>query len=235
MWFLHIVAVNMSSLDGLKSRLRILINEFKDINSQFDESSSAEENIRIVDKNINFDNKKRLQHYALFSILKLDFEEYVIENNGDDCKKEVNKVIAKIDLYLQCNRLQRCHNFFPFIISTIVQNFKLLTAISSFMLISYICPFLVVFRYIEELFHTDPFYFKSEKLKRLIPQLMILHGGCTWNIEGCSDDIFEESCSILAFTHASNYDGFIVSGSCPIQQLAFGNYANALNYININK
>jgi len=70
--------------------------------------------------------------------------------------------------------------------------------------------------------NNDPFDYISEYFKRNIAFFVLYQVGIIVDIEGVKKEYFKESCELLCFNHASNLDGFLVSGICPIRQLAFG-------------
>ena len=75
---------------------------------------------------------------------------------------------------------------------------------------------MIALRSVDSLLHTD----FSEKLRRAISHWLLLVSGVMVSMEGLDESSFQQSCSLLTFSHASNLDGFMISSSCPVRHYA---------------
>jgi 1-acyl-sn-glycerol-3-phosphate acyltransferase len=82
-------------------------------------------------------------------------------------------------------------------------------------------PILMV-RVVDLAMNADPFNYMSEKMKHFVTSTMLFLSGIEVEVQGLKKEYFASSCALLTFTHASNLDGFLVAGTCPTRQLAFG-------------
>ena len=57
-------------------------------------------------------------------------------------------------------------------------------------------------------------------LKRWLSQVLLLLSGISIEVQGLDGSLFDENCVILTFSHSSNLDGFLVSGTCPVRHFA---------------
>lgn len=63
----------------------------------------------------------------------------------------------------------------------------------------------------------------AESLRRFIGNLFLKLAGIYVRIDNKFGDVtFQRGCSLLAFTHCSNLDGFLISATCPVRHFAFG-------------
>jgi len=81
---------------------------------------------------------------------------------------------------------------------------------------------LVLLRGVDALLGVDHFSSLSEQLKRSIAWGLLLLSGIETQTSGIDREGFSGSCVMLTFSHASNIDGFLVSGTCPIRHYALG-------------
>jgi hypothetical protein len=66
----------------------------------------------------------------------------------------------------------------------------------------------------------SPFTLSSEVLKRWLAQTLLVLSGIRIEVQGLDRSLFKENCVILTFSHSSNLDGFLVSGTCPVRHFA---------------
>lgn len=95
----------------------------------------------------------------------------------------------------------------------------------SFMLLGTFCPIpLFVLGFLDTInSNANYLNYQSEKFKRGISWLLLFQSGISVQVENLKYEIFKDYPSVITtFSHASNLDGFLVSGTCPIKQLAFG-------------
>ena len=78
----------------------------------------------------------------------------------------------------------------------------------------------IFLRGIDALLQLGPFDSISEWLKRSICKFFLILSGVEVDIDGVNRESFEQPCSLLTFSHASNLDGFLVSLTCPIRHYA---------------
>ena len=85
-----------------------------------------------------------------------------------------------------------------------------------------------------------PFNLISGYLRRFLSRFLLVLSGVEIEVttENSSSstirDCFDASCSILTFSHSSNLDGFLVSGTCPIPHYAIAKKMNINNVTFLN-
>ena len=204
-------------MDKFESKLASLRTELK--SQQFD--ASGKMGLSRSPDEIIFDNIRRRQFYSHFSLLLLDIEEYLIEHDNEQNRKLGANLCEQIDSILPNLKLVRLKSRLNIVLKTLDTFIRFTGVFCTFMITGFASPFLLLFRAIETLWKPDPFKYFSETLKRCVPLSMLLQCGITFDVETLHRDYFSETCSVLTFSHASNLDGFFVSGTCPIHQLAF--------------
>lgn len=188
------------------------------------------------------DNVFRRFIYSDVELLRLDIEELQQQQQSEE---EENKVKEKRfvnvveDAYERIDKLSSKLNLVPMVGRRAASSFTfsssstiLLTSIelllrilgvsSTFVIIGgFLSLPLLVLRALDMFFEVDPFCYSSEFLKRCFAYTFLFQSGLVCITEGLENNsMFRTSCALMCFSHASNIDGFLVAGTCPIRQIA---------------
>jgi 1-acyl-sn-glycerol-3-phosphate acyltransferase len=176
------------------------------------------------DQRSKVDNKWRRSFYSDIELLRLDFIELSeSENNTKVSMDAMEGVFGRMDKLIKLLKLvpvKRTRKWWA-PLEVIV---RFLGVSCSIMLVGMFCSLpLLLMRAIDQLLQVDPFRYTSEYFKRGIAWFFLFQSGIQTKVEGLNlEDFRTSNCVLLTFSHASNIDGFLVSGTCPIRQLAFG-------------
>jgi 1-acyl-sn-glycerol-3-phosphate acyltransferase len=169
----------------------------------------------------SLDNVQRRILYSDLDLAKLDIFEAVL-STGVENSPEAEDAYSRIDARLKLLKLVPVKR--PFRIWGPLEVIVRFVGVScSIMLVGMFCSLpLLLMRAIDKLLGVDPFDYRSEYFKRNIAWFFLFQSGIETKVEGLEKAHFKANCMLMTFTHASNIDGFLVSGTCPIRQLAFG-------------
>lgn len=167
------------------------------------------------------DNNMRRKFYSKMELLRLDILE--LDSLASDTQKDVlAAAINQIDTILPVlnltavNRPKRWWD-------PLETALKFVGVVCSFLILGSACALpLLALRAVDMALNRDPFDYISEFFKRNIAFFVLYQVGIIVDLENIKKEYFKESCALLCFNHASNLDGFLVAGICPIRQLAFG-------------
>ena len=165
-------------------------------------------------------NNTRRKLYSGLQILKLDIEESLLSGKTNELEaghlyQAVDGISAKIRLK---PIKRRWHWWEP-----LENMIRTLGVLCTFIIMGTFCSLPLLFlRQVDLLLRRDPFSFISVSFKRCISSIFLYQSGIKVSLEGANKSNFDPPCVLLCFSHSSNLDGFIVSGTCPIRQLAFG-------------
>ena len=184
---------------------------------------SLEENIaEELTQNDAIDNVKRRVLYSDLELCRLDLLESELLRQSVENSVEIESVYQRMDVLVKKLKLipvkRRRLWWAPIEVAV-----RFVGVSCSFMLIGMFCSLpLLLLRSIDKFLETDPFEYISEFLKRRIAWFFLFQSGIDVEVQGLQRSYFKDNCVLMTFTHASNLDGFLVSGTCPIRQLAFG-------------
>jgi len=174
-----------------------------------------------VNSSTHVDNARRRILYSDLELLRLDIYEAVLESEGGD-DKIVEETYNSIDEVLKLLKLVPIQKKTT-IWSHLEVVLRFIAVSCSFMLVGSMCSLPLLFiRAVDQFLQVDAFEYWSEAFKRRIAWFFLYQSGIDADVEGLDRRYFKASCVLMTFTHASNLDGFLVSGTCPIRQLAFG-------------
>jgi 1-acyl-sn-glycerol-3-phosphate acyltransferase len=167
------------------------------------------------------DNVERRVLYSDLDLIQLDLEEAVIASS-QPAPANVQSAYTRIGVLLQKLKLvpiQRPRRWWTPL--EVILRFVGVTC--SFTLVGLLFSLPLLFmRAIDKTLQLDPFEYRSEYLKRSIAWFFMFQSGIEADVQGLEKNHFKANCVLMTFTHASNLDGFLVAGTCPIRQLAFG-------------
>lgn len=173
------------------------------------------------------DNVFRRIMYSDVELLRLDVEEW---KQQEEQSKEGSFVNEVEDAFVRIDKLSMKLNLVPIsrrasstILLTSIELFLRILGVSSTFLIigGFLSLPLLVLRALDMYFEVDPFCYSSEFLKRCFAYTFLFQSGLVCITEGLeNNDMFRTSCALMCFSHASNIDGFLVAGTCPIRQIA---------------
>ena len=167
-------------------------------------------------------NKVRRSLYAEVELFKLEWEEkecdYIHKH-----KDEIDRILKLLDLKPVSKRNAP-------IIYWVDVVFRFIGVVAGFITLGIILPIpIIVLRMIDYILLSlgilTPFNLMSGYVRRFLSKFLLVLSGVEVEVttEDSSSNIrdyFDASCSILTFSHSSNLDGFLVSGSCPIPHYA---------------
>mmetsp|Transcript_104167 Transcript_104167/g.204316 ORF Transcript_104167/g.204316 Transcript_104167/m.204316 type:complete len:224 (-) Transcript_104167:696-1367(-) len=169
----------------------------------------------------NLDNVQRRILYSDLDLINLDITEAVLATK-EPASENVEKSLQKIDVLLKKLKLvpiKRPRSWW----TPIEVSIRFIGVSCSIVLVGMLCSLpLLVMRAIDKALRMDPFSYHSEYFKRCIAWFFLFQSGIQTEVQGLDKGFFKANCVLMTFTHASNLDGFLVSGTCPIRQLAFG-------------
>lgn len=175
--------------------------------------------------NVNkVDNIRRRVLYSDLELIRLDIFEAALEeaNSTNYNKAEADETYARIDELLKLLKLvpiKRPRQWW----SPLEVILRFIAVSTSFMLVGSFCSLpLLLMRAVDQMRQADAFNYWSETFKRKIAWYFLFQSGIDATVEGLDRASWTSSCVLMTFTHASNLDGFLVAGTCPIRQLAFG-------------
>lgn len=167
------------------------------------------------------DNVERRILYSDLDLLNLDLLEAVLEtkeptpSNVEKAHDRINSLLQKLKL-VPVKRPKRWWRSLEVVV-------RFIGVTCSITLVGLVCSLpLLVMRSFDKYLRVDPFEYRSEYFKRWIAWFFLFQSGIQTEVEGLEKEHFKSNCVLMTFTHASNIDGFLVSGTCPIRQLAFG-------------
>lgn len=167
------------------------------------------------------DNIRRRVLYSDVELIRLDlFEACLSQSAGKDTPEDdINERMDNLLKLLKLVPIKRKRSWW----SPLEVIVRFVGVSCSIMLVGMVCSLpLLAMRALDQLMKVDPFKYRSEYFKRCIAWFFLFESGIEVEVEGLDRNYFNESCALMTFTHASNIDGFLVSGTCPIRQLAFG-------------
>ena len=177
----------------------------------------------------NVDNKMRRIFYSDIELARLDLFEASLSLTSSGIENETNKHLAELEkVYESMDKVINQLKLVPIKRqrrwwSPLEVLVRFIGVSCSIMLVGMICSLPLLFmRAVDKFQQRDPFKYRSEYFKRCIAWFFLFQSGIVVEVEGLDPAYFKESCVLLTFSHASNIDGFLVSGTCPIRQLAFG-------------
>ncbi len=182
---------------------------------------SVRQELLEVHSSTQVDNARRRVLYSDLELLRLDIYEAVLESEGSD-NQLVEETYNSIDEVLQLLKLVHIQKKTT-LWSHLEVVLRFIAVSCSFMLVGSMCSLPLLFiRALDQFLQADAFEYWSEAFKRRIAWFFLYQSGIDVDVEGLDRRYFKASCVLMTFTHASNLDGFLVSGTCPIRQLAFG-------------
>mmetsp|Transcript_3118 Transcript_3118/g.4871 ORF Transcript_3118/g.4871 Transcript_3118/m.4871 type:complete len:444 (-) Transcript_3118:114-1445(-) len=173
----------------------------------------------------SLDNIKRRFYYSAMELLRLDIEEslLLLPSSSEANEEKAAVVYKRMDVILKQLKLVPIKRKNSILVRVMDKSLRAVGILCSFMIVGmFFSLSLLILRAIDQFLKRDPFQYWSEYLKRGIVLTMLLQSGIELSVEGLTRDHFESSCALLTFSHASNLDGFMVAGTCPVKQLAFG-------------
>lgn len=188
------------------------------------------------DDRVNSDNIARRRLYGLVDRLRLDVEEVAEDNalkgvNAWPSESQLNDVNAELNLALRSiplvavRRSMKESFFFYNPVFILLETYIRFVGVacSIFFAGAFLSIPILLLRVIDVQLQRDPYKYYSEALKKVVTTVVLYQAGLQVTILGLSPDLLASTnCFIMAFTHACNIDGFIVAGTCPVRQLAFG-------------
>ena len=164
-------------------------------------------------------NITRRKLHAELELFRLDIDEKVSEISKDDfdaINAQCDEVLKKMNL-----KPIRNDNWWYWIDIC----FRFIGVVSGIITLGLILPIpIVIFRVIDKFLIyigiISPFSMSSEFIKRFLSKALLILSGITVETQGLNNSYFKESTVMLTFSHSSNLDGFLVSGTCPIQHFA---------------
>ncbi len=170
---------------------------------------------RIISETKDPNNIQRRIWYSQLEILKIDIETSSSPDLYIDTIAEIDSLVSTLNLIPVPNPQT--------IIKKIETATRFVGVCCSIVTCGTFCSLpLLLLRALDETLQADPFSSISESFKRGIAWTMLFQSGIEVEVQGLDLDYFKDSCALMTFAHASNLDGFVVSGTCPIKQLAFG-------------
>ncbi len=164
-------------------------------------------------------NISRRKFYSAVELLRIDLE--TIEERIDNID-EIRTISSKMNNMIHKLRLvpvKRKDTWF----TPIEVCLRFLGVCGAFVFFgTFVSLPILAIRVIDISMNADPFNYLSEKLKHVVLSIFLFLSGIKVEVQGLKESFFNSSCALLTFTHASNLDGFLVAGTCPIRQLAFG-------------
>lgn len=170
-----------------------------------------------VAKNLpSADNSEKRRLYSVLQILRIDIEEAATE------KEPYSELLAEIDtLSKTLNLTSLTPSSNPIVQLETALRFT--GCCTTFILLGTFGSLpLLALNALDEMMGADPFTRVSQKLKRAMTSTFIYQSGIELEVLGAEPANFQSQCTLATFAHASNLDGFIMSSTCPIKQLAFG-------------
>ena len=167
-------------------------------------------------------NKVRRSLHAEVELLRMEWEEKDYDNSHK-YKDQIENILKLLNL-----RPEKKRNA-P-IVYWIDVVFRFLGVVAGFITLGIVLPIpIIVLRMIDHVLLNlgilTPFNLISGYLRRFLSRFLLVLSGV--EIEVATEDpsstlcgYFDASCSILTFSHSSNLDGFLVSGTCPIPHYA---------------
>lgn len=163
-------------------------------------------------------NQTRRKLHAEVELLRMDMER-VMAPEGEDAMRlnmDFNATVKLLDLA----PIQRRHWWYWIDII-----FRFVGVVLGIITLGLILPVpIVIMRFFDYfllyLGLVTPFSLTSEAVKRFLSKFLLVLSGITVEAEGVDNAYFKESCVILTFSHSSNIDGFLVSGTCPVRHYA---------------
>ncbi len=168
------------------------------------------------------DNIRRRVLYSDLELIRLDIFEAALEEANSTNDVKADETYARIDELLKMLKLvpiKRPRQWW----APLEVILRFIAVSTSFMLVGSFCSLpLLLMRAVDQLRQADAFNYWSETFKRKIAWYFLFQSGIDATVEGLDRASWASSCVLMTFTHASNLDGFLVAGTCPIRQLAFG-------------
>lgn len=154
------------------------------------------------------DNYSRRTLFGKLELLRLDIEEYFEKDNNFKATDLIER-IDKITPRLKLVPLKSPHHFFVWVDLI----FRFCAICAGFVLVGAFCSLPIIFlRSCEEFLGVDSRFSYAESLRRSVSWLLLGLLGISVDIVGLDENTFGDSCAILTFSHASNIDGFLLSG-----------------------
>lgn len=177
----------------------------------------------LQDKQLSTCNIKRRKYYSSIELLRIELEVIASSTDNDDQNKEtIHQITTQMNHLIHKLRLipvKRKDSWF----TPIEVSLRFLGVCGAFIFFgTFVSLPILLIRVIDLAMNSDPFNYLSEKLKHVITSTFLFLSGIEVEVQGLKREFFDTSCALLTFTHASNLDGFLVAGTCPIRQLAFG-------------
>lgn len=183
----------MTNLIEIKNSLNGLLNNLKDL----------QRNERMIN------NEQRIQLYARFQLLRIEIESEKTSNENENLVQDLMIKIDGASSKLEIQPVNRKWQFWD-PVETIIRALGVLLAFTLIGVFGSL-PLLGLLAF-DRIFVKDPYKFQSVKAKKLIANFFLKLSGIAITVEGMTNASFNDQCTILVFSHASNLDGFFVSG-----------------------
>eukprot|EP01031_Cornospumella_fuschlensis_P041073 gene41073-50107_t len=180
------------------------------------------------------DNAARRKLYSEVDFLKLDLEEIQESSEGkavwpskeqfDALNDRLNKLLKSLPLQAIKRSMKESVLFYNPVFIQLETLIRFVgVACSIFLAGAFLSLPILLLRAFDIAFKNDPYAYWSERLKKVVTVTVLFQAGLDVKVEGLSRELLQDiRCFIMAFTHACNIDGFLVAGTCPVRQLAFG-------------
>eukprot|EP01038_Epipyxis_sp_PR26KG_P008630 gene8630-11663_t len=180
-----------------------------------------DEDFEAIIKDIDIFGTDNIQRRIIHSQLSL-LEQAILSTKSQPISKtdtndalllQINKTISELDL----RPVGRKSN----VLNQIELLIRFCGVVGAFILLGLFgAPFILLFRQYDSIARVAPFDLLSEKIKRSFAWGLLFLSGIEVDVIGLDKAVFKNSSVLLAFSHASNFDGFLVSGTCPVRNYA---------------
>jgi 1-acyl-sn-glycerol-3-phosphate acyltransferase len=175
-------------------------------------------------------NTLRRHYYAKIELLRLDVEEFLLEQKIELLNTEEKEEDAVQSFYREitatCDELTRSLKLLPVhrgnsLLTSLDNLFRLLCFNLSILNTGAFCALPLMILKAVLFGRIDSKDSPGEAFRRWIGRYICTMCGFRYEVAGLEnvEKTFGSSCSLLAFSHASNLDGFVLASSCPIDMI----------------
>lgn len=169
-------------------------------------------------KDHELSNSDRLNLYSRAEIARMDFEEICSLNSIQDSL--VQEIVKKIgDIQLRLNL--KIKNSDGSLSSAIFAVYRFFLFITALIISGTIGSLLLMMCQVIDAMLNIKLWSTCERMRQFIATSILILVGIHVEVQGSLGAVEKLKCVILIFSHASNFDGFLICSTWPIRLLAF--------------
>ncbi len=202
---------------------KALIKAIEVIEKAVQQANATSANIKETSKEpktaSEFTNARRKELYSKLELVLLEYESdsTVCDGEGGLLDQSLGSRVETLRKSLKLQSIKRPRRWWYWI--DIIYRFC--GVCCGFFTISVILSLpILALQIVDDIIGSDPFNRISDKLRKFCGNFILLLSGIVYDVYGLDHSSFDAPCVLLAFTHACNLDGLLISATCPVRHYA---------------